>query len=232
MLAVNDMEPAKILHTFHPFLLNLIKPFEVCPAQSLQHLHVTLFVSSIFLVKILKDITHTQTITADLVGIRRSNAFSGRPHFVLAFSSLNSAVQNSMGRHNQMCFLGNVESGSQLMPTLLKIFSLVHKQIRSQNHTVANDIDLITLEDTGRNTAKHIFLSFKLQGMSGIRATLETGYHIIPRRKNVDNLSFTFVAPLKTQQNIYFTCIHMPRFIVFSYISVLIMLTERREHHQ
>ena len=45
--------------------------------------------------------------------------------------------------------------------------------------------------------------------MAGIWSSLETSYHIIVGSKHIHYFSFTFIAPLETQQDIDFTCIHI-----------------------
>ena len=51
--------------------------------------------------------------------------------------------------------------------------------------------------------------------MTSIRTALETGYHIVLRGQYIDHLTFSFVAPLQTQQDIYFTFVHNTLFICF-----------------
>ena len=49
--------------------------------------------------------------------------------------------------------------------------------------------------------------------MTGVGATLEAGYHIILWGQHVDHLSFTFIAPLQTEQDVNFTLIHCLSFV-------------------
>ena len=44
--------------------------------------------------------------------------------------------------------------------------------------------------------------------MAGIGTTLETGHHIITRSKYVHNLTFAFITPLQSQQDINLFCFH------------------------
>ena len=69
---------------------------------------------------------------------------------------------------------------------------------RVEHYTVADDVHLVTLEDSGGNGAEHIFLSFKLKRMTGIRSALETSYYVIVRGQHVDNFTFAFVSPLES----------------------------------
>ena len=45
--------------------------------------------------------------------------------------------------------------------------------------------------------------------MSRIGATLKAGNHVILRGQDIDHLSFTFIAPLQTQQDVNLTFVHL-----------------------
>ena len=96
----------------------------------------------------------------------------------------------------------------QIMTAGLQSLSLVHKQIGSQNNTITDDIDLSTLKDSRWNGTQHILLTFELQRMTSIRTTLETGHNIVLRGQYINHLTFSFVAPLQTKQDIYFSFVH------------------------
>ena len=109
------------------------------------------------------------------------------------------------------------------MSALLKILSLSHEEVWSKNNAITDDINLTTLEDTRRDRAEDVFLSFELKGMTCVRTTLEACYYIILRGQYIDHLSFTFIAPLQTEQDIYFT-VHF----YFSLYFILYSLTFKR----
>ena len=44
--------------------------------------------------------------------------------------------------------------------------------------------------------------------MAGIGAALEAGYNVILGGQHVDHLSFSFIAPLEPQQDVYFSFVH------------------------
>ena len=95
------------------------------------------------------------------------------------------------------------------MAALFQCLGFIHEEIGSQHHTIANDIDLTSLEDTRGDRAQHVLLAFELQRVAGIRTALKTGNNIILRGQHVDHLTFTFIAPLQSQQDINFTLIHL-----------------------
>ena len=170
---------------------------------------MTSLVGGIFLLEVLEDITYTQTVTGYLVGIGRTNTLAGCTYLALPLLSLVGCIEYTMSRHNQVSLLGDIQTGTQIMTALLQILGLCHEQIGSQHHAVTDDVHLSSLENTRRNAAKHIFLTFELQGMSCIRTTLKTSYYIITRCQHIDHLTFTFIAPLQTQQDIYSTFVHI-----------------------
>ena len=169
---------------------------------------MTGLMGSVFLLEILEDVTYSQTVARDFVSIGRTDTFTCSPYLTLSFLSLVGGIEHTVSRHNQVSLLGNIQTGTQIMTALLQVLGFSHEQIGSQHHAVTDNVHLSSLEDTGGNTAKHILLTFELQGMSGIRTTLKTSYYIITRSQNIDHLTFTFIAPLQTQQDIYSTFVH------------------------
>ena len=117
-----------------------------------------------------------------------------------------------MGGHNQVGLLRDVQTLLQLVTTGLQCLGLFHEQVGSQHHAIADDVYLTALEDTGRNRTQHILLTFELQGVACIGTALKTSYHIILWGQHVNHLSFTFVAPLQTQQDVNFSLIHLSLF--------------------
>ena len=164
--------------------------------------------SFILLLEVLKDITHAQTSTAYLVSISRTNTLTSCTNLIFTLRSLDGCVEHTMSRHDEMSLLGNMKTALEVMTALLQVLSLLHEEVWSQNDTITNNVHLTALENTRRDRAKNVFLSLKLQCMSCIRTTLKASYHIILRGQHVNHLTFTFIAPLKTQQDIYFTCVH------------------------
>ena len=165
-------------------------------------------VSSILLLEVFEDITYAKTSTAYLISISRTNTLTGGTYLVLALRSLNGCIEHTVSRHDEMRLLRNVETAFEVMATLLQILSLAHKEVWSQDYAVTDDIYLATLEDTRRDRTKNILLAFELESMTRIRTTLETSNDIILRGQNINHLTFSFIAPLQTEQDIYFTCVH------------------------
>ena len=198
MFGINKTEFLHVFNALHPKFFRLFKIVKIGPSKCWKHLHVTFLVFCVFTIKITK-----------VVGVGRSDTFTGRTHFVLAFCSLVCTVKDTVRRHDEVCFLRDVQTFFQWMSALLQFFCLSHEQIWSQNHTVPDDIHLSALEYTGRNGTQNVFLSFELQRVSCIRTSLETSHYVVVRCEHIYDLSFTFITPLETQQDIYFTCVHL-----------------------
>ena len=128
-----------------PLLLHLSNI--VVEVERLQDCLVTGLSGSILFREVLQDIAHTETVAAHLVGIGGADALARRTHLVLALLGLVGSIEHTMRRHNQVCFLRNMQSALQLVSALLQRFGLVHKQVGSQHHAVADNVHLATLED-------------------------------------------------------------------------------------
>ena len=90
------------------------------------------------------------------------------------------------------------------MATLSQFLCFSHEKKWIEHNTIANDIDLTTLEDTGWNGTEHILLSVEFKGMTSIRTALESGNNIVVGGQYIHHLAFSLVAPLETEQYIYF----------------------------
>ena len=64
----------------------------------------------VFLGDVLENITYTQTITADFVGIGRADALAGGAHLVLALLGLIGSIEHTMGRHDEMGLLRDMQT--------------------------------------------------------------------------------------------------------------------------
>ena len=109
------------------------------------------FVGSIFLLKIVKNISYTQTVAACLVGVSGANAFARCAHLVLALGCLVGCIEQAVSRHNEVCLFRNVEAVLQTVPAFLQVLCFVHEEVGSQHNAVADDVNLVTLENARWN---------------------------------------------------------------------------------
>ena len=179
------------------------------------------FVGSIFLLEVVEDIAYTQTIAGNLIGIGGTNALAGGTYLVLAFLGLIGCIEQTVGGHDEMGLLGDMQALLELMAAGLESLGFLHEQVGSQYDTITDDIYFTALENARGNGAKHILLALELQRMTGIGTALKTSHHIILRGEHINYLTFSFVAPLQTQQDIYFSLIHCCFIYFGSFFSVL-----------
>ncbi len=151
-----------------------------------------------------EDVAHTQSVARNLVGVGGSDALACGAHFVLALGSLVGGVEQSVGRHDEVCLFRNVESLAQGVPAALEVAGLVHKQVGSQHDAVADDVDFVSLEDTRGNGSQDVFLSFELKCVARVGTALEACYHVVSWGEHIDHLAFALIAPLEAEKHIYF----------------------------
>ena len=179
MLTVYKMELFQIFDTFHPCFFQFCEVIFV--VQTFQDLFVTSFRRTVFLFEVMKDITYTNTVTANFIRISRANAFTGCSYFRISLGCFVSSVQYAVCRKDEMSFLRNVQTLFQWVSRCFECLSFRFEQCRIEHYTVTDNIYLISLKNTGRNRTKYILLSFELKCMTGIRTALKTSDHIVLR---------------------------------------------------
>ena len=197
MLGIDNLELLEVLNAFHPLLLHL-RDVVVSVVKTLENFFMTCLVGSILLCEVVENVAYTQTITTGLVGVSRANAFTRRANLVLALSCFVSCIEQTVGWHDEVCLLRNVETVLQIVTALLQILGLIHKEVGGKHHAVTDNVHFVTLENARWNGTKHILLSLKFERVSCVRTSLETGYNVIAWRQNIHDLTLTLVSPLKT----------------------------------
>ena len=179
MLTVYKMELFQIFDTFHPCFFQFCEVIFV--VQTFQDLFVTSFRRTVFLFEVMKDITYTNTVTANFIRISRANAFTGCSYFRISLGCFVSGVQYAVCRKDEMSFLRNMQTLFQWVSRCFECLGFRFEQCRIEHYTVTDNIYLISLKNTGRNRTKYILLSFELKCMTGIRTALKTSDHIVLR---------------------------------------------------
>ena len=101
-----------------------------------------------------------------------------------------------MCRNDKMSLVRYKEPVFYINATFCKFVDFILEDLGVDDYAVADDVDTFFVKDTGRNGVKYEFLSVELDGMTGIRSALKTSYDVIMRCEGIDDLTFTFVAPL------------------------------------
>ena len=124
-----------------------------------------------------------------------------------------------MSGHDEMSLARDVQARAQLVATSLQRLGLIHKEIGSEHHSITDDVNLSALENTRGDTAKHILLSLEFESVTSIRSALESCNNIITRGQYIDHLSFSFIAPLQSEQDVNFSFVHCFVFFLFCFLS-------------
>jgi len=86
-------------------------------------------------------------------------------------------------------------------PRFIQPKDLISKDIEVQNGSVPDDETLSRSENARWNEVELVYLPVDINGMTGIVASLEPGNDIIIRRKTIDDLALSLVAPLGANDN-------------------------------
>ncbi|MNC94513.1 hypothetical protein D3C83_113870 [compost metagenome] len=76
--------------------------------------------------------------------------------------------------------------------------NLVDQDFRIDDHAIADDAELVRVEGAGRDQMQDRFLAVDHQRMAGVVAALKADDDIGVAGKQIDDLAFTLVAPLGT----------------------------------
>ena len=109
-----------------------------------------------------------------------------------------------MRRKNEVRLLGDAELAGEIVAALGQLLGLGPEQNGIDDHTVADDIGLATLENPRRNRAQDVLLTVELKRMAGIGTALETRYDLVAGRQYIHDLALALVAPLQTEDHVDF----------------------------
>ena len=105
---------------------------------------------------------------------------------------------------NEVRLLGDAELAGEIVAALGQLLGLGPEQNGIDDHTVADDIGLATLENPRRNRAQDVLLTVELKRMAGIGTALETRYDLVAGRQYIHDLALALVAPLQTEDHVDF----------------------------
>ena len=153
----------------------------------------------VFLAEVeLQYVAHTDAGTGNLVGIGGADALQRRADLGIALGLLVGGVEQSVRRQNKVSLLRDIEVVGRLHILLAQSLNLSLEYSRLDEHAIAYDIKLFLVKDAGRNDMEHVLYAIEFKGVARVGTTLKTGYDIVSGRQNIDNLAFSFVAPLQS----------------------------------
>ena len=195
MLAIYQGELTEVFDTSHPLLLYLGDV--ILEVHALEDILVTCLCLGIDSVKVAKDIAYANTIAADLVGIGGANALTCGTNLGIALGSLVSRIEHTVGRHNEVRLLGDVETLLERMARCLKGLGLSLEQCGVEDHAITYNVYLVALENSRGDGTEYILLPLKLKCMTCVRTALKTCHHVVTRRQDIYYFSFSLIAPLE-----------------------------------
>jgi len=74
---------------------------------------------------------------------------------------------------------------------------LLHEDLRVYDDAVSNKAPDVVMEDAGRHLMEDDLLTVVIEGVAGIRPTLEARHDLIPLCQCIYDFSFPLVSPLK-----------------------------------
>ncbi len=143
-----------------------------------------------------EQINHPKSTAMHLVFVRRPDPAAGRADLLPAGrilrGQLNHAVvrQDHLGTIRDKKLFINVDSQVAQLPDLLE------KRQRIQHHAVANDRTAVGTQNPARHQLQNELLPPDNDGMPRVVTACIAGHERKSIGKNVDDLSFSLVAPL------------------------------------
>ena len=203
ILAVDQPETPEVIDGLEPLTLQVGDVVGI--TEPLQNLLVAGLGAGIDRLEIgAQQIAHAHAVAADLVGVGGTDALAGGADPVAALGSLVSGIEDSMRGKNEVRLLGDAELAGEIVAALGQLLGLGPEQDGIDDHTVADDIGLATLENPRRNRAQDVLLTVELKRMAGIGTALETRYDLVAGRQYIHDLALALVAPLQTEDHVDF----------------------------
>ena len=140
------------------------------------------------------DVTYAQTCAACLVAVCGANALARSTNLVLAFGCLVCTIQNAVRGQDEVCAAADVQTVLQVIAGTLQFLCFCHEQVRCNNASVTDDVQLSFVKNTGWYRTEDKFLSFKDNRVTCVGTTCETCNHVVLRCEHINDLTFAFIA--------------------------------------
>ncbi len=148
---------------------------------------------------LVREIAKADRPAGHLVLIGGADAATGRPDPSVSQRHLPDLVEIAVQRQNE----GNVFGDANIVGADLDPLPLQHVDLRQQcpwieDDTVADDGQFAPTDHSRRQQAQLVGHAVDDEGMSRVVAPLKADHHVGAFRKPVDDLAFSLVAPLRT----------------------------------
>ena len=126
--------------------------------EGMSRLQVLALEELIFLAEVYgSNIAHAETTACNLVGIGRTNAFEGGAYLGVAFGLLVSGIEETVGRNDEVGFLGDIKVFGGIDSALAQGFNFVFEDIGFDEDTVADNVQFIFVENAGGYNVQNVF---------------------------------------------------------------------------
>src|SRR4051794_23235995 len=142
------------------------------------------------------QVDHAQPRSGRFVTVGGTDAALGRANLVLALQHFTLGVQFAVIREDQVSGFADEKVLVNLYPELFHSLDFVHQPDGINHHTVADDAYLVLAQNARRNQVQNVFFFSDVNRVTGIIAALGPHNDIGVLRQDVNDLSFSFVAPL------------------------------------
>jgi len=105
--------------------------------------------------------------------------------------------------HDEMRVVADEKPSLDIDVELFELIDFIHQRDGIDDDAVADDTRNVRMKDAGWDQMKNVLVAADDDGVPGIGTSLVTGNDIDVFTQKVDNLSFAFVAPLGSNDNLY-----------------------------
>ena len=102
----------------------------------------------IFLFKVVENVTYTQTVTAHLVGVCRTDTLARGSNFRRAFEFLVGSVKQTVCRHYQVCLFRYFQNFLDIDAAFFQIFCFFSEKHRVEHYAISDYVHLPMLENS------------------------------------------------------------------------------------
>ncbi len=148
-----------------------------------------------------EQIGHADGATGNLVFVGRADALAGRADLGGAAGSFTRHVQRHVVRQDQRTGFGYFQARRDFDAGSFQLVDFTQQIRHGQDDAIADIASHAGTHDAGRNQLQSSLLAADDQRMAGVVAALETHHALGVIGQPIDDLTFTFIAPLRTDDD-------------------------------
>ena len=141
---------------------------------------------------------HAETVARYFIGVCRADTFACSAYLTFTHSSFAGSVEQAVCGHDKMSFLGYAQYAVKVYAVGFEVGGLTAEEYGVEHYAVAYYVCDRTFGENARgNRAEYVLVPVELKGVPGVGTALEAGHDVVVGSENVNNFTFTFVAPLE-----------------------------------